>query len=156
MATCAFFGHSSCPNSIYPELKNQIEFLIKNCNVKTFLLGDYGNFDVLVLKAIREISEIYDISYKVILSYIPTSYNFFAKDPNSIYPDELTFVHKKFAIDYRNNYLVDKSDYFITYITHSHGGAAKFAYKAKRKCKTVINIADISSCCNSWRLWLRT
>ncbi|MBO5873043.1 MAG: hypothetical protein J6Q56_02425 [Clostridia bacterium] len=142
MLTCSFFGHSSCPNSIQPELKKQIELLINDHNVKKFLLGDHGDFDVMVLKAIRELSQIYQIDYQVVLSYRPQSYNFFAKDPKSIYPEELAFVHKKYAINYRNNYLIDKSDFFITYITHSYGGAAKFANKAKNRGKTVINIAD--------------
>ena len=142
MLTCSFFGHSSCPDSIQSLLRRQIETLIKEHHIKNFLVGDHGDFDIMVLKTIKELSKIYPINYKVVLSYIPQSYNFFAKDSHSVYPEELTFVHKKYAIDYRNNYLIDKSDYFITYITHSFGGAAKFAKKAKNKGKTVINIAD--------------
>ncbi len=140
--TCAFFGHSLCPDSVKSRLKLQIENLIITYNIKSFLLGDHGEFDVLVLKTIRELVEKYDISYKVVLSYMPRSSNFFAADPHSVYPEELAFVPKKFAIEYRNRYLIENSDFFITYITHNYGGAAKFAKMAKNKGKTVINISE--------------
>lgn len=143
MQTCAFFGHSSCSNSIQPILQREIEKLILNHGITDFLLGDHGDFDVLVLKTIREIEKIYPIKYRVVLSYLPIAPSFFGEDPNSVYPEEIATVHPKFAIEYRNNFLISKSDYFITYVTHSYGGAAKFAKKAQNKGKIVINIADM-------------
>jgi hypothetical protein len=38
--------------------------------------------------------------------------------------------------------MINKCDYVICYITHSFGGAAQFVEKAKRKGKTIINLAD--------------
>ncbi len=142
MSTCSFFGHSVCPESIQPKLKTVIENLINNHNVKDFLLGDHEKFDVLVLKTIKELSSVYDIKYKVVLSYMPQSYSYFGTDSNSVYMEEMASVHKKFAIEFRNNYLVKNCDYFITYITHSYGGAAKFAKKAQSKNKVVINLTN--------------
>ena len=141
MHTCSFFGHSLCPDSIKPVLKKNIEELIK-CGINCFLLGDRGDFDILVLKTIKDLQEEYEFSYKIILSYIPQSKSCFTNDPHSIYPEELAVVPKRFAIEYRNRYLVENSDCFICYITHNYGGAVKFARKAKRMGKTVINISD--------------
>lgn len=141
--TCSFFGHSSCPDDIKPILETQIEDFIVNHNIKNFLLGDHGNFDLLVLKCIKKLAIKHDISYKVVLSYMPKYNNIFASDPNSIFSEELALVPKKFAINYRNRYLIEKSQYFITFITHSFGNAAKFTQEAIKKGKNVTNIADL-------------
>lgn len=49
--------------------------------------------------------------------------------------------HIRFAVSWRNNWMLKQSDYVVTYITYSWGGAAQFAEKAARQKKTVINIA---------------
>ena len=36
--------------------------------------------------------------------------------------------------------MIKQSDYVVTYITHSWGGAAQFAEMAERQKKTVINL----------------
>jgi hypothetical protein len=38
--------------------------------------------------------------------------------------------------------MLRQSDYVVTYITHSWGGAAQFAELAEKKGRKVINIAD--------------
>ena len=40
----------------------------------------------------------------------------------------------------RNNGVLKQSGYVVTYITHSWGGAAQYAKKAKTKHKIVINL----------------
>jgi len=37
--------------------------------------------------------------------------------------------------------MLKQSEYVVTYITHSWGGAAQFAEKANRQNKTVISLA---------------
>ena len=59
---------------------------------------------------------------------------------NTIYPEGLETVPKRFAISWRNKWMIQESDVVVTYITHSWGGAAQFADLAKRKKKRVINI----------------
>ena len=41
---------------------------------------------------------------------------------------------------WRNKWMLKQSDYVVTYITHSWGGAAQFAEIAARQKKTVINL----------------
>ena len=60
----------------------------------------------------------------------------------SIYPECLEKAPKRFAIDRRNRYMIDNSDFVVTYVTVSFGGAAKFADIASRKSKKVINLAS--------------
>jgi len=50
-------------------------------------------------------------------------------------------IHPRFAISWRNKWMIKQSDYVVTYITHSWGSAAQFAEKAEKKDKKVINIA---------------
>ena len=50
--------------------------------------------------------------------------------------------HPKFAIERRNRWLVDHSDFVLCYINHTWGGAYKFARLAERRGKTVINLGN--------------
>lgn len=38
--------------------------------------------------------------------------------------------------------MLDKADFVVTYVNKSYGGASKFAEKALKKGKKVINLAD--------------
>ncbi len=138
------FGHSVCPEKYYPVLKKQIINLI-NQDVTEFLVGDRGDFDKMALKVLKELTECYNIKYKVVLAYLPSGGGLFADDYNSIFPEELATVHKRFAIEYRNMYMINNSDYVIVYTPVSFGGAAKFAKKAEKKCKLVIDISKLPS-----------
>jgi len=59
------------------------------------------------------------------------------------YPEGLECVPPRFAISYRNRWLIQQSDMVITYITRDWGGAAQFVRKAIRYGKTIVPlIAD--------------
>lgn len=144
MKTCTFFGHRDCPDSVYPILFNTIVDLIKNGNVSRFFVGDHGNFDTLTIRIFKELIPLYpEIKFFVVLAYIPTNkgqLNTFISE-NSLIPDNIETVPKKFAIVYRNKWLIQHSDIVITYITHPFGGTSQFAELAKRKNKEIINLA---------------
>lgn len=61
---------------------------------------------------------------------------------DALIPEGIENVHPRYAISWRNIWMINKSSYVVTYITHSWGGAAKFANRAKRQNKTVINIVQ--------------
>ncbi len=137
MKTCTFFGHSDCPESVYFLLKEKVEELIKNTDVEYFLVGNNGRFDSLAVKALKELQKDYPhIGYSVVLAYLPEVYT-----ENSIYPEGLEAVPKRFCIDKRNRWMLGKSDYVVSYVTRNVGGAAKFSSLAIKQNKTVINIA---------------
>lgn len=61
---------------------------------------------------------------------------------DTMLPEGMELAPPRYAISWRNNWLLKQADYVVTYITHSWGGAAQFAAKAVRQKKTVINLAD--------------
>ncbi len=138
MRICTFFGHKNSPESIYDRLKISLTDLIENKGVKNFLVGNNGIFNALVYKALKELSEKYEIEFNVVLAYLPK--NKYIPE-NSILPDGFEKFPPKFAVDRRNEYMLKKSEFVICYVTHYTGGAGMFVEKAKKKNKTVINIA---------------
>ena len=61
---------------------------------------------------------------------------------DTILPEGIVTVHPRFAISWRNKWMLKQSDYVVTYITHSWGGAAQFAEMAERQAKHVVKLFD--------------
>ena len=59
---------------------------------------------------------------------------------DTMLPEGIESVHPHYAISWRNNWMLIQSDYVVTYITHTYGGAHQYSEKAKRQKKNVINI----------------
>ena len=78
------------------------------------------------------------MNYAVVLAYMPCKQH--EDDLDTMLPEGIEFVHPRYAISWRNSWMLQQSDYVVTYITHSWGGAAKFADKATKQGKRVINI----------------
>jgi hypothetical protein len=57
-------------------------------------------------------------------------------------PEGIESVHPHYAISWRNNWMLQQSNYVVTYITHSWGGAAQHEKKAIRSGKVVINLVE--------------
>ena len=141
MATCSFFGHRECPDSIKPQIKGVLIDLIVNHNVGMFYVGNQGRFDVIVRGVLRELKKEYSqIEYAVVLAYMPGKQTEYDDYYDTMLPEGIESVHPRYAISWRNNWMLRQSDYVVTYITRSWGGAAQFAEKAKRQKKTVLNI----------------
>ena len=138
--TCTFFGHRDCPDSIKPKLRETLVRLITEEGVDRFLVGNHGSFDALVYSVLCELRNIYPhITVTVVLAYMPTDRKDFG-DFESILPDGIEFVPKRYAISYRNQWMITHSEYVITYVTRRFGGAHQFSEMAKRKGKTCINL----------------
>lgn len=141
MATCTFFGHRECPDSLKSQLKEVLVDLITNHNADMFFVGNQGRFDVVVRGVLRELKKEYpQINYAVVLAYIPGKQNENFSD--TMLPEGIESIHPRYAISWRNNWMLRQSDYVVTYIAHSWGGAAQYAAKAARQGKTVINLAN--------------
>ena len=139
---CTFFGHKDTPKEIEPTLRSTLIDLIENKNVNVFYVGNNGNFDTMVRRQLEDLSQTYPIIYSVVLAYLPTEKNKYANLTNSIYPEGLETVPKRFAISYRNKWMLEQSDVVVTYVTHSFGGAAQFKEMAERQGKTVIELSE--------------
>lgn len=151
MHVCTFFGHHDCPNSIRPKLQEAISNLIENYGVDMFYVGNQGQFDSLVRSVLRERKTAYpNIEYAVVLAYMPQKRDTFDDwdFSDTMLPDGIESVPKRFAIHWRNKWMLQQSDYVVTYVTHSWGGAATFAEMAERQKKTVINLAKTKPLAN--------
>lgn len=142
--TCCFFGHKDTPSPVRGALETVIVDLIENHGADSFLVGHQGSFDGMVLGTLRKLKEWYPhITYNVVLAYMPgekTERDLYAPE-ETMYPEGLESVPRRFAISWRNKWMVGESDTVICYIAHSWGGAAQFVELAERKKKTVINLA---------------
>jgi len=135
--TCTFFGHRDTHTDLSRELTAILQDLIEKKKVDRFYVGHQGFFDRQVTEILKKIQNHYPhISYAVVLAYLPTS----GREEPTVYPEGLETVPRRFAIDRRNRWMLDRSNYVVTHVRHDFGGAAKFMELAKRKGKTVINI----------------
>ena len=139
--SCCFFGHRDAMDSIRSKLKEEIIRLIEEHGVNDYYVGNQGGFDSLVLSVMKELTVSYpQIRYSVVLAYLPDEKRTIP-ETNTIYPEGLERVPKRFCIARRNDWLIEHSRYVICYVAHITGGAAQFMKKAQRKKRTVINIA---------------
>ena len=141
MRICTFFGHRDCPAPIRTQLKAVLIDLITNHDVDMFYIGNQGRFDVIVRSVLRELKEEYpQINYAVVVAYMPGKQTEYDDYSDTMLPEGIESVHPRYAISWRNNWMLRQSDYVVTYITHAWGGAVQYANKAKSQKKQVFNI----------------
>ncbi len=141
MAVCTFFGHRNCAEPIGEKLQTVLEDLVINHGVDLFYVGKEGQFDAMVHQVLRSLKRKYPyIQYAVVLAYLPpqgTTEDYW----DTMLPEGIEAIHPRYAISWRNRWMLQRSDYVVTYITHPWGGAAKFAEIARRQHKVLINLA---------------
>ena len=155
MASCTFFGHRECLDSLKFQLTEVLIDLITNRNADMFYVGNQGRFDAIVRGVLRELKKEYpEINFAVVLAYIPGKQNEYDNYSDTMLPEGIESVHPRYAISWRNNWMLRQSDYVVTYITHAWGGAAQYAAKAARQGKNVINLADIENDALKHEMWV--
>ena len=97
----------------------------------------------MVRRQLEVLSQTYPITCSVVLAYLPTKKSEYDDFTNTILPDSIETVPKRFAISYRNKWMVEQSDIVVTYVTRSFGSAAQFKASAQRQGKTVIELSEI-------------
>ncbi len=142
---CTFFGHSECYGLDKDVLRSAIEGLIKQ-GITEFLVGNHGQFDGMVFSCLQDLSKDYpEIQYSVALAYLPThkqEYDIY--QGHSFYPEGQEIGPAKFAIERRNKWMIDASECCVCYISHTWGGAYKFARMAKNRGLQVINLGSVA------------
>lgn len=139
---CSFFGHRDTPDSIRPILRGEIVRQFELYGVERFYVGNQGRFDAMVKSVLRELSEEYpNLKYDVVLAYLPHGKQMDSAE-DTVYPEGLERVPRRYAIAARNKWMVERSDVVICYIDRTFGGAAQFAEMAEKKGKKIINLAD--------------
>lgn len=132
MPACTFFGHSQCPD-LRSELRDAVMRLASD-GVDMFYVGDNGRFDAQVRSVLSELG----LRYGVVLAYLPKGAG--AGFDDTMFPEGLELVHPRYAIERRNRWMLERSDYVVTYVRYSWGGAAKFAAMAERQGKRIIRL----------------
>ena len=146
---CCFAGHRDIyDNSVADKISETVITLIENEGVKTFWVGNYGDFDRCSAAAVRNLKKLYPgIKLELIIPY-PTKemeryivyYN--SKYDSILMADIPETTPARLRIRNANRYMVDNSDYLICYVRHSWGGAAQtMEYAEKKKNIRIINLA---------------
>ena len=109
--------------------------------------GGYVDFDSFVYECCKKFKETHlKVSLIFITPYLTVEYQKNHLDckktryDSIIYP-EIENKPKRYAITYRNKYMVEKADFVVPYITHDWGAAYKSYQYAKRKKKSIFNIS---------------
>ena len=137
-----FCGHSRISQSAEVEkwLYTVPQRLIEQ-GITTFYLGGYGAFDSLAASVLRKQKKRYpQIELVLVLAYLKTRQDISYYD-STVYPP-LEAVPRRFAISYRNRWMVESTDVIVAYVLHDWGGAATTLQYAKQKKKPIISFAD--------------
>ena len=146
--TCTFFGHRFVPQKIEPTLRSTLIDLIENHGADLFYVGNHGEFDAMVRRVLCELSAKYPIRYRVVLAYMPEKQDEYRLTDysNTILPEGIETAPKRFAISYRNRWMIEQSDFVVTYVVHDAGsGAAQFKKLAELKGKTIIELSSANN-----------
>jgi len=64
--------------------------------------------------------DISEFQYTVVLTYLPTEATANQYDPSeTLFPGGIEKAPKRFTIDQRNRWMLQQSEYVVTYVTHS-------------------------------------
>ena len=145
MKIVTFCGHSELSPEELLLAKNRLHIEIERLveqGATEFLLGGYGNFDLLAAMTVKKLKSKYPYMKSIlVIPYIDKVYDKDLYDCSEYPPIEL--VPKPYAILKRNEYMVKESDAVIAFVKYSWGGAAKTLTYAQRKKKHIINIANL-------------
>ena len=133
MAIVTFFGHRDTPKEIEPTLRLTLINLIENKNATVFYVGNHGNFDAMARRQLDNLSKTYPIKYYIVLAYMPGKND--KSDEHSILPEGIETVPRRFAINYRNKWMLNKSDIVVTYVIRNFGGACQYKELALKQGK---------------------
>ena len=151
LAVCTFAGHREVfSSSIEADIDCALEEIIQTDDDFIFYSGGMGEFDKMCSSAVRSIKRCHpklDISLVAVLPYMMNSVNtnrdyYETYFDDILIPAELADVHYKAAISRRNQWLVDHSDYLISYVYRDFGGAYTTLNYAARHGKEIINLAN--------------
>lgn len=139
MSACTFFGHRDCYGLDAARLRDTLEDLIAR-GVDTFYVGHQGRFDAMAFRILQQLEQKYaHLSVMVVLATLPRQKS--AYDAYTLYPEGMESVPPRFAVDRRNHWMLDRSDYCVCYVNHPWGGAYKYMQRARRSMP-VINLGS--------------
>ena len=137
---CCLFGHRDCFALEESFLADALESQIAK-GVHTFYVGNHGYFDTQARKILRKLQKQYPhIQYAVVLAYLPEKQKAYDDYADTIYPEGLESVPRRFAITKRNQWMIRQADVCICYINRTWGGAYTSVKSGKKKGLEIINL----------------
>lgn len=134
-----FFGHRDAPAALSSSLDRTLRELLEKNPCCCFYIGNQGRFDALVKHTLQQLSDDFPkIRIITVLAYMPPDRVMF--DTDTLYPEGLENIPRRFAIHHRNTWMLKQADIVITHVISPAGGAAHFKDRALRMGKTVINV----------------
>ncbi len=145
----SFFGHADFPKTVEHQqsLIAVLERIIGDAPADIYL-GGYGSFDSLAYDCSKKYHETHPrISLFYVTPYMTVEYQrthlaYQKEKYDGIICPPIEDKPPRFAISYRNQWMVEQSDYIICGIFHPWGGAYKAYCYAQRKKKPIINITE--------------
>ena len=142
-----FCGHAQFPKSKEYEQKI-LAFLEEKVGDEPadMYLGGYGEFDSFAYECCKKYKEAHPkISIVLVTPYLDAGYqrnhlNYQETRYDFILYPEIENKPKRYAITYRNKYMIEKADYVVAYVTHDWGGAYATYKYAKRRGKEIFNL----------------
>ncbi len=140
--TCTFFGNKNITQNPKSLLYSILIDLIENKKVNMFYVGNQGAFDDMVINTLKNLKLHYThIDYAIVLAYLPSkNIDCINHSSNTIYPERLEYTPRKYAISKRNIWMIEQSDYVVTYVKNTTGNSNTFKNTALKKGKIVIEL----------------
>ena len=143
-----FCGHSDFVQTQEYEGKilDFLEEKIGDASAELYL-GGYGSFDAFARRCGKKFQETHPNTKLIFITpYITIDYQKNHLDYNKDLYDEILYPNLedkplKFAISYRNKWMVEQADYVIAYITRDWGGAYQTYKHAQQKKHPLFNIS---------------
>jgi hypothetical protein len=134
--SCFFIGHRDAPEALLPALADEVERHISEYGVEDFAVGQYGRFDSLAARAVKDAKQRHpEVTLTLLLPYHP--FDRPVQTPpgfdGTFYPPGMEKVPKRAAIVRANRYMVDHSDYLIAYAWQPASNARTLVEYAQKK-----------------------
>lgn len=147
-ACCFFIGHRETSDEIFPALKDAVRRHITEYGVTEFVVGNYGRFDHMAAKAVIGLKKHYPhITLSMLLPYHPAERQIDLPNgfDNTFYPPGMENVPRKVAIARANRYMINHSDYLISYAWHPASNARELTqYAEKRALRNLIAVTQLA------------
>jgi len=146
---CFLFGHATTPYDALVRIEAAAEKQYNEQGIRTFIVGNRGNFDSYAATAIKRLKQKHDdITLLLLLAYHPAERPVHLTEgfDNSYYPPTEN-VPRQYAIVRANKYMVDTADSIICYVNRI-GNTRKLLEQAERRQKkegiSIENVAEDS------------
>ena len=138
MLSCSILGQDDCRGLSAQKIKEILEDLIVHWNIDTFYVGNEGRFDAAVHWTLFNLKKTYpQIKCAVVMPYVPKDLGEDCED--ALVPKGIEDVDPQKAHQWRDSWMIERSDFVFTYFPDSPDRSLQYAKEAEQYQKTVVN-----------------